>query len=564
VRQRSFQRTSANNEKQHVRCAIYTRKSTEEGLDQEFNSLDAQHEACAAYVLSQRQEGWSLLPTRYDDGAYSGGNMARPGLQRLLAEVRAGKVDVIIVYKVDRLTRSLTDFAKIVEALDGAGASFVSITQSFNTTTSMGRLTLNVLLSFAQFEREVISERVRDKVAASKAKGMWMGGPVPLGYAAVDRKLVVNQAEAETIRFIMRRYLELGSVRELMVDLEQHGVRTKVQQMRDGSTRGGLSFTRGPLYHLLKNRIYIGRIVHHEKTYPGEHQPIVNEQLFEAVQNTLAARGAEQKRGRGSAHQSLLAGMIRDAEDRPMTPVHATKGNKRYRYYASNVAVPGDLETASPATRVPAAELEAAIRAAVADVLEKAEFVRARSGESSAAAMRSALSASKQLAHRVRDEPVCLCRAHLRKLDLQTVVERESIIATCSARRLMEGLGMSSSTDDQRLTVPIFMRTVRRGSELRLIFAAPRGSELRRDPRLIATIIEAHRARDELIEMDAYLDAERKRELTRVARLSYLAPDILGRILDGQQPDEFGTRKLKRISHLPLCWQEQRALLGFG
>src|SRR6218665_2184256 len=238
-----------------IRCAIYTRKSTEEGLDQEFNSLDAQREACAAYVLSQKHEGWSLLPDYYDDGGYSGGNMDRPGLKRLLADVQAGKVDVIVVYKVDRLTRALSDFSKIVDVLDAAGASFVSVTQAFNTTTSMGRLTLNVLLSFAQFEREVMGERVRDKIAASKRKGIWMGGPVPLGYDVVDRKLVINEAEAETVRHIFRRYLELGSVRELMAALAREDVRSKVMTMRDGSKRGGCHFVRGPLYCLLKNPI---------------------------------------------------------------------------------------------------------------------------------------------------------------------------------------------------------------------------------------------------------------------------------------------------------------------
>ena len=257
-----------------IRCAVYTRKSTEEGLDQAFNSLDAQREACAAYILSQRHEGWIMLPDYYDDGGYSGGNMARPGLVRLLADVRAGKIDAIVVYKVDRLTRALSDFAKIVETLDEAGASFVSIIQAFNTTTSMGRLTLNVLLSFAQFEREVDSERVRDKIAASKKKGMWMGGSVPLGYDVKDRKLIINDSEAATIRHIFWRYVELGSVRSLMASLTIDNVRTKLHVSANGRKRGGVPFASGQLYHLLQNRLYRGEIVHKDAAYPGLHEAI--------------------------------------------------------------------------------------------------------------------------------------------------------------------------------------------------------------------------------------------------------------------------------------------------
>ncbi len=251
-----------------VRCAVYTRKSSEEGLEQEFNSLDAQREACEAYITSQKHEGWTALATLYDDGAYSGGTMDRPALQRLLDDVRAGKIDVVVVYKVDRLTRSLADFAKIVEVFDAQGVSFVSVTQAFNTTSSMGRLTLNVLLSFAQFEREVTGERIRDKIAASKKKGMWMGGQPSLGYDVKDRKLVVNEAEAATVRSIFRRYLELGTVRALRDDLAVAGVVSKRRTAADGSPYGGQKFSRGALYLMLKNRIYRGEIVHKGKASP--------------------------------------------------------------------------------------------------------------------------------------------------------------------------------------------------------------------------------------------------------------------------------------------------------
>ena len=254
-----------------MRCAIYTRKSSEEGLEQAFNSLDAQREACAAFILSQKHEGWAVLPTLYDDGGFSGGTMDRPALQRLLGDIRAGKVDVVVVYKIDRLTRSLFDFAKIVEAFDARGVSFVSITQQFNTTTSMGRLTLNVLLSFAQFEREVAGERIRDKIAASKKKGMWMGGLPSLGYDVQNRKLVVNEEEARTVVHIFRRYVELRSVRALQAELDAAGIRSKRRILADGTPFGGQKLSRGALYLMLQNRIYRGEITHKGNAYPGEH-----------------------------------------------------------------------------------------------------------------------------------------------------------------------------------------------------------------------------------------------------------------------------------------------------
>jgi len=337
-----------------VRCAIYTRKSTEEGLKQEFNSLDAQREACAAYILSQKHEGWSANPEIYDDGGYSGGNMQRPGLVQLMADVAAGKVNVIVVYKVDRLTRSLADFARIVDVLDAAGASFVSVTQSFNTTTSMGRLTLNVLLSFAQFEREVTSERIRDKIAASKRKGMWMGGPVPLGYDVVDRKLVANEGEAAQVRHIMNRYLEVGSVRPMVDELAVAGFRTKLRPLRDGTSIGGVPFSRGGLFHLLSNCVYVGDVRHNGATYNGAHDAIVDRELWDRVQAALADKAPARTRRANIRHPSILAGLVHDGHGRKMTPSHAVKQAKRYRYYMTRDRQPG-----TPAVwRVPAHDLE--------------------------------------------------------------------------------------------------------------------------------------------------------------------------------------------------------------
>lgn len=273
-----------------LRCAVYTCVSTEYGLEQEFNSLDAQREACEAYIMSQKHEGWTLLSARYDDGGFSGSLMNRPALQQLLTAIRQGQVDVIVVYKVDRLTRSLADFAKLVELFDGYEVSFVSVTQSFNTTSSMGRLTLNVLLSFAQFEREVTGERIRDKIAASKKKGMRMGGPVPLGYKVQDKKLIMHEQEDEQVRLIFCRYLELKCLSALARDLHARGIVTKVARRRDGSVRGGIPFTKGPLAYLLRNRAYIGKVIHKGQYYPGEQEPIVPHDLFEAVQAELSAK----------------------------------------------------------------------------------------------------------------------------------------------------------------------------------------------------------------------------------------------------------------------------------
>src|ERR1700741_4822951 len=319
-----------------VRCAIYTRKSSEEGLEQEFNSLQAQREACEAFINSQRHEGWVCLRAAYDDGGFSGATMERPALQQLLADLTAGRVDTIVVYKIDRLTRSLTDFAKIVEILDARGASFVSVTQSFKTTSSMGRLTLNVLLSFAQFEREVIGERVRDMIAASKRKGLWVGGPVPLGYRCVDKKLEIVPKEAEAVRTIFTLYLALGSMGALLAELDRRGVRTKVNGRREGQKRGGIRFGVGPLAHLLKNRFYIGEVHYRGEIYCGEHEPILSRDLFEAVQAKLAANAVDrQVRLKGSA--TLLTGRLFDDRGNRMSPTHANKRGVRYRYYVSHL-----------------------------------------------------------------------------------------------------------------------------------------------------------------------------------------------------------------------------------
>jgi site-specific DNA recombinase len=316
------------------RCAIYTRVSTDQGLEQEFNSLHAQREAAQAYIKSQAHEGWRLIRDHYDDGGFSGGSIERPALQKLLADIKERRIDIVVVYKVDRLTRSLTDFAKLVELFDAHGVSFVSVTQSFNTTSSMGRLTLNVLLSFAQFEREVTGERIRDKIAASKKKGLWVGGIVSLGYQVKDRKLIVNEAEAGSVRLIFERYRALGSLPALQRELRSRGVVTRKRTLSSGKVIGGAPLTNGPLAYLLRNRLYLGEINHHDQSYPGEHQPIIDQKLFNEVQAQLD----ENRRGRRLKNERsavLLLGKLYDDRGNRMTPSYAIKKGVRYRYYVS-------------------------------------------------------------------------------------------------------------------------------------------------------------------------------------------------------------------------------------
>ena len=346
--------------KKQLRCAVYTRKSTDHNLELEFNSLDAQREACEAYIKSQAHEGWRLIPTKYDDGGHSGASLARPALQTLLDDVRAGKIDVIVVYKIDRLTRSLTDFAKLVEVFDRQTVSFASITQSFNTTTSMGRLTLNVLLSFAQFEREVIGERVRDKIAASKKKGIWVGGPVPMGYQVADKKVSVVPEEAKTVRMIFERYLALKSISILQTELDQKSIRTRKQKLSSGRIRGGGRYGKGTLYHLLKNRFYVGEVVYKGSINKGEHKPIVDRATFDAVQKLLSDNAVERNVNRHSSN-ALLTGLLFDDRGNRMTPTYSRKHGARYRYYISHALLQSRKAEAGSVTRVSAAEIEEAV-----------------------------------------------------------------------------------------------------------------------------------------------------------------------------------------------------------
>jgi site-specific DNA recombinase len=347
-----------------LRCAVYTRKSSEEGLDREFNSLDAQREACEAYIRSQKAEGWVLVPDRYDDGGYSGGNLERPALIRLLSDIEAGRIDTVVVYKIDRLSRALMDFAKLVEVFDRHGITFVSITQSFNTTTSMGRLTINILLSFAQFEREVIGERIRDKFAASRRRGMWMGGWTPLGYDVVDRKLLVNETEAGLVRRIFQRFLSLGSVTLLQRELAAEGATTKQ----------GTPFDKTRLYKLLHNRVYLGMAVHKGTAHLGEHEAIIEQALWDRVHTMMSGNSRTRANHTRAQTPALLKGLLFGPSGKAMTPTHTRKQGRLYRYYISSEALKVSPEEC-PVRRVPAAQIEAAVIDQLRAILRAPEIV---------------------------------------------------------------------------------------------------------------------------------------------------------------------------------------------
>ena len=544
-----------------VRCAIYTRKSTEEGLEQEFNSLDAQREACAAYILSQRHEGWTLVPDFYDDGGFSGGNLDRPGLKALLAAVAAGKVDVIVVYKVDRLTRSLADFSKIVDVLEGADASFVSVTQAFNTTTSMGRLMLNVLLSFAQFEREVTGERIRDKVAASKKKGMWMGGPVPLGYQLDNRKLVIDEAEAGTVRHMFSRYLELGSGRQLVAELDAQGIRSKQRVNRHGRASGDQPISRGALYAILQNRLYVGEVGHKGESYPGQHDGIIAPALFERVQQRLGERRVERRLGTNADEPSLLAGLMWDEQGRRMSPSHANKQGRRYRYYVSQTD--GEAGTAAPAWRVSAGDIEALVRNRLASAVQQ-RF------HDVLAATHPDTDAVELLDANVRQAIEQLNQEHgtdTRKLLLGTVRR-----ITLGATEVAITADLSPIDDllatPEPITVTAAIGSVRSGRTVKLLIPPIQATQERpRNPALLKLVAQAFQARaamergEGMDEVAAELGYGRE-YLADMLRTSYLSPSIISAIVDGRQPAALTRKQLVQTNRIPLCWEEQEQAFG--
>jgi DNA invertase Pin-like site-specific DNA recombinase len=493
-----------------VRCAIYTRKSTEHGLDQEFNSLDAQREACEAYIKSQASQGWRALPQEYDDPAYSGGNLERPALKRLLRDIEAGRIDVIVVYKIDRLTRSLADFAKLVETFDTKSISFVAVTQQFNTTTSMGRLTLNVLLSFAQFERELASERVRDKIAASRKKGKWTGGSVPLGYDAKGKKLVINKTEAQTVRTIFRLYLELKSFGKLVAELDGRKIVTKRRDTKVAKYNGGIPFTYGPLAYFLKNRIYVGEMHHGGKWFKGEHQAILDHQTFKRVQDLLKSNRIT-RRIRHSESGAPLRGKLFDDRGNAMSPSFTSKNGVRYRSYVST-ALNGRKHKAGSVTRISAPEIEGLVETALRDKIEVPnDKISDNIEKVTVAANRIRLefvrSNSKPGSVEIPWTPKPKGAAQIHPATLNESIDQKLLKSIVRARAWLDDLASSryASIEDLGAAAKLHPKVIRQG-----------------------------------------------------VRLAFLEPRVTGMTIEGNMP--------ARLSHipkmLPLSWKEQQRLLG--
>ncbi|KQZ12254.1 hypothetical protein ASD50_12845 [Mesorhizobium sp. Root552] len=585
-----------------LRCAVYTRKSTEEGLDQEFNSLDAQHEACAAFVASQAGLGWKLVPERYDDGGISGGTMDRPALQRLLQDIRERKIDVVVVYKIDRLTRSLMDFSRIVEIFDGAGASFVSVTQQFNTTTSMGRLTLNVLLSFAQFEREVTAERIRDKIAASKAKGMWMGGTVPFGYRVENRKLVIDEEAAAEITRLFKRYLELQSVPALARELNGDGDATHLSRLhehgRQGGRRAPKRVSKGKLYYMLSNPIYIGRIRHGATVYAGEHQSIITEEIFNRVQGRLAEQAPCPRGTSAKSDIHLLTGLLFDETGDRLSPVHANKEGKRYRYYMSRRLKDGRSNN-QDGWRIPASEIEPIVLWQLKELLaDKPTLSKWMQTAGQAAYIEQAFTKAQEASNlletagRFSSNTREIVHMAIRRIGLagdciKIGIEKEAVANWLAGANLPSGKAGKFDSDDRRrrttkttaslndasdpdlhiIELPLSLR--RRGIGRRLVIEG-QGSSLRHpDQPLIGMIAKAHAYLDMLTNGQGFGRkdvAERfgvhPEDVSRLLPLAFLSPRITEAILTGQQPAELSVRHLARHIDLPINWADQAKMLG--
>ena len=530
-----------------VRCAIYTRVSTDHGLDQEFNSLDAQYDAASAYIKSQAHAGWALIRSRYDDGGYSGGSTDRPDLQRLLDDIRARKIDVIVVYKVDRLTRSLADFAKLVELFDVQGVSFVSVTQQYNTTTSMGRLTLNVLLSFAQFEREVTSERIRDKIAASKRKGLWVGGPLPLGYAMQDDKIAVVEDEAERVRLIYRRYLELSGVNALVRDLRDKDIRTKARRRATGATHGGIPFGRGSLFYLLRNRFYIGEVKYKGEILPGEQPAIMESELFDAVQQKLTDQWSHRNHAKTKSDH-LLTGLLYDDAGHRMIPTHATKAGIRYRYYVSLPHLKGESKTVSvgSVSRIPATDIEDIIVKSVNEHLVAQHDQPSSSG-----------------AH--ADDRRVMIAEQVVRVDVQ----KDRLIVRFKSAGTEEG---SHSTDGQLLSIPWQKPPSRKSRQILIPLGVPRNevrpTRIERRARLVNAIARGRRWLDEIVSSSAanveQIATRQKcsvRQVNMTISLAFLAPDLIKAAVEGRLPRGIG---VERLRDAPAEWSRQFEALGLN
>ncbi|WP_170482808.1 recombinase family protein [Ruegeria arenilitoris] len=541
-----------------IRCAIYTRKSSEDGLEQEFNSLHAQREACAAYISSQKHEGWVLLPGQYDDGGLSGGSLERPALQQLLADIGNGKIDQIVVYKIDRLTRSLADFAKIVDILDAAGASFVSVTQSFNTATSMGRLTLNMLLSFAQFEREVTAERIRDKIAASKRRGLWMGGQVPMGYDPDGRTLKINEPEAGTIRTLYALYEQHATIRQVKEKADVLLLRTRRRTLSSGETRGGGAFDRGHIHHILTNPVYAGRIRHKDQVHDGQHDAIIAPDQWDDIQLRLQGTASRLRHRTTPRRVSLLCGKFFDETGDRLTPSHSkTKKGTRLRYYVSHRLIARSGEENLNGWRLPADQLETQISHLVRSHLANPAFAGCLCPQPDAIEVA-----------RVRGKLTDLTSGPNVK-DILSLVERIEI----APGKLMLRLDIkvvaamvdtnADALDTKALQIEAPFQVRKRGVETKIILAETDGNK---DETLIRNIALAHHWLERIKAGETFGDIARtddisKRRVQHMIDLAFLAPDLVRDVLEGKQPLSF-TSDWCKLRTLPSDWQDQRALIA--
>jgi DNA invertase Pin-like site-specific DNA recombinase len=555
-----------------LRCAVYTRKSSEEGLDQEFNSLDAQREACVAYISSQGGLGWKLIPDLYDDGGISGGTMERPALQRLLQDIRDRRVDVVVVYKIDRLTRSLMDFSRIVEIFDANGVSFVSVTQAFNTTSSMGRLTLNVLLSFAQFEREVTAERIRDKIAASRKKGMWMGGRVPFGYQVKERRLVINEEDARNVRHIFERYLHLRSVLALTEEVN----RAKIGRAGEADAP---AWTRGKLYYLLANQIYVGNVRHHDRYFAGDHEAIIDTEQFGEVQKLLAIQAPRRARSSSNAADlHRLTGILFDETGDRLSPAHASNHGKRYRYYVSARLKTG---RSTEGWRVPATELEAIVDQQIRQLLgDQARLASWVNDKADAGKIEKTLEAARdRLAGLSKDDTRILISQIVRHVALhpdriEVQIDTGGLLAWLDSGEAdigRPGWAADIRVDAQPSSIVVISTPIsikRRGVETRLVIGSDPSSKRKPDAKLVDVIMRAHLYLGKLtngagrsVAEVADLFGVHSADVSRILPLAFLAPKIVEKILNGTQPADLTIRKLARVSDLPLRWSDQEAHL---
>ena len=561
-----------------MKCAIYTRKSSEEGLDQEFNSLHAQREACESYIHSQRHEGWQLHPDLYDDGGYSGGNIERPALTRLLQDLKSGLVNIIVVYKIDRLSRSLSDFVRMIEIFDKHNASFVSVTQQFNTSTSMGRLTLNVLLSFAQFEREVTGERIRDKIAASARKGMWTGGPVPLGFDVIDKKLVVNATEAHTIQHIYNRYLALGCVRKLKADLDLENYVSKKRVTRSGET-GGVAFGRGALYTLLKNPLYIGKIRHHDKVYDGQHLGIVEPDTWNQVQQQLEANRQLRRCRVRASEPSLLANLIYDDKGNRMSPSHGTRNkNRRYRYYVSQATLKYKDKQAGSVSRISAQAIESLVIQELQDILGNGTQLMDlnRTLDLAPSQTEVMIETGRRIVNEWDKQFPQQQLEILTKAVKRVTVGKNRVTLVLSKTGLSDLLEIqhkpSCDTDEvsDEITIDREVRYQRYGIESKLIIEGQ--SPGAAHPRTIKAI---QQALDNALRWNKHLvDGETasmkelatrhdvtQRYVAHLIKLAWLSPDIIKAIKQGRVPVTLSLDRLKK--GFPLDWDQQWKTLNF-